>query len=91
MSTHNIELVQNLINKGEDYKKIFELTFLDCIEYIRGTKNIDILDGLDKIDDILKLEKDIDENDKENFRYCMTNYKDIIEGKKGRNSKKNKK
>jgi len=86
--THNIELVQNLINKGEDYKKIFELTFLDCVEYIRETKNIDILDGLDKIDDILKLEKDIDENDKENFRYCMTNYKDIIEGKKGRNSKK---
>jgi len=88
--THNIELVQNLINKGEDYKKIFELTFLDCMEHIRGTKNIDILDGLDKIDDILKLEKDIDENDKENFRYCIMNYKDIIEGKKGRNSKKTK-
>ena len=88
--THNIELVQNLINKGEDYKKIFELTFLDCMEHIRGTKNIDILNGLDKIDDILKLEKDIDENDKENFRYCMMNYKDIIEGKKGRNSKKTK-
>ena len=64
------------------------MTFLDCMEHIRGTKNIDILNGLDKIDDILKLEKDIDENDKENFRYCMTNYKDIIEGKKGRNSKK---
>ena len=88
--THNIELVQNLINKGEDYKKIFELTFLDCMEHIRGTKNIDILNGLDKIDDILKLEKDIDESDKENFRYCMMNYKDIIEGKKGRNSKKTK-
>ena len=88
--THNIELIQKLINKGEDYKKIFELTFLDCVEYIRGTKNISILDGLDKIDDILKLEKDIDENDKENFRYCMMNYKDIIEGKKGRNSKKTK-
>ena len=41
--THNIELIQKLINKGEDYKKIFELTFLDCIEYIRGTKYIDIL------------------------------------------------
>ena len=88
--THNIELVQNLINKGEDYKKIIELTFLDCVEYIRETKNIDVLDGLDKIDDILKLEKDIDENDKENFRYCIMNYKDIIEGKKGRNSKKTK-
>ena len=89
--THNIELIQDLIiNKGEDYKKIFELTFLDCMEHIRGTKNIDILNGLDKIDDILKLEKDIDENDKENFRYCIMNYKDIIEGKKGRNSKKTK-
>ena len=66
------------------------MTFLDCMEHIIGAKNIDILNGLDKIDDILKLEKDIDENDKENFRYCIMNYKDIIEGKKGRNSKKTK-
>ena len=73
MSNHNIELVQYLINKGEDYKKIFELTFLDCIEYIRGTKNIDILDGLDKIDDILNSEKDIDEVDKGYLKYYITN------------------
>ena len=73
MSNHNIELVQYLINKGEDYKKIFELTFLDCIEYIRGTKNIDILDGLGKIDDILNSEKDIDEVDKGYLKYYIIN------------------
>ncbi len=88
--THNIELIQKLVGEGEDYKKIFELTFLQCVEYISGSKNIDILDGLDKIDDILKLEKDIDEVDKEYFRYCTMNYKDIIKEKKGRNSKKTK-
>jgi len=86
MSNHNIELVQYLINKGEDYKKIFELTFLDCIEYIRGTKNIDILDGLGKIDDILNSEKDIDEVDKGYLKYYIINYENIINKKKFKNN-----
>ena len=84
--THNIELVQYLINKGEDYKKIFELTFLDCVEYIRETKNIDILDGLDKIDDILNSEKDIDEVDKGYLKYYIINYENIINKKKFKNN-----
>ena len=86
MSNHNIELVQYLINKGEDYKKIFELTFLDCIEYIRGTKNIDILDGLGKIDDILNSEKDLDEVEKEYFKDYIMNYENIIIIKKIKNN-----
>ena len=86
MSNHNIELVQYLINKGEDYKKIFELTFLDCIEYIRGTKNIDILDGLGKIDDILNSEKYIDEVDKGYLKYYIINYENIINKKKFKNN-----
>ena len=86
MSNHNIELVQYLINKGEDYKKIFELTFLDCIEYIRGTKNIDILDGLGKIDDILNSEKNIDEIDKGYLKYYIINYENIINKKKFKNN-----
>ena len=89
--THNIELVQNLINKGEDYKKIFELTFLDCVEYIRGTKNISILDGLDKIDDIIKIEEQKMEKDEiENFVDFIMDYEKIIDRKKGRNSKNQK-
>ena len=91
MPTHNIELVQNLINKGEDYKKIFELTFLDCIEHIRGTKNIDILDGLDKIDDIIKIEEQkMDKDEIENFVDFIMDYENIIDRKKGRNSKNQK-
>ena len=86
MSNHNIELVQNLINKGENYKKIFELTFLDCIEHIRGTKNIDILNGLDKIDDIINSEKDIDEVEKEYFKDYIMNYENIINKKKIKNN-----
>ena len=89
--THNKNLVNyllNLDNKGENYKKLFELTFLDCIEYIRGTKYINILNGLDKIDDIIKYEKYIDEDEMENFKYYLLNYESILYGKKTRNSKK---
>ena len=89
--THNKNLVNyllNLDNKGENYKKLFELTFLDCIEYIRGTKYIDILDGLNKIDDLIKYEKYIDEDEMENFKHYLLNYESILIGKKARNSKK---
>jgi len=89
--THNKNLVNyllNLDNKGENYKKLFELTFLDCIEYIRGTKYINILNGLDKIDDIIKYEKYIDEDEMENFKHYLLNYESILYGKKTRNSKK---
>ena len=89
--THNIELIQKLINKGEDYKKIFELTFLDCVEYIRGTKNISILDGLDKIDYIIKNEEQkMDKDEIENFVDFIMDYENILDRKEGRNSKKQK-
>ena len=64
------------------------MTFLDCIEYIRGTKYINILNGLDKIDDIIKYEKYIDEDEMENFKHYLLNYESILYGKKTRNSKK---
>ena len=89
--THNKNLVNyllNLDNKGENYKKLFELTFLDCIEYIRGTKYINILNGLDKIDDLIKYVKYIDEDEMENFKHYLLNYESILEGKRARNSKK---
>jgi hypothetical protein len=89
--THNKNLVNyllNLDNKSEHYKKLFELTFLDCIEYIRGTKYINILNGLDKIDDIIKYVKYIDEDEMENFKHYLLNYESILYGKKTRNSKK---
>ena len=89
--THNIELIQKLINKGEDYKKIFELTFLDCVEYIRGTKNISILGGLDKIDDIIKIEEQkMDKDEIENFVDFIMDYENILKRKEGRNSKNQK-
>ena len=89
--THNIELIQKLINKGEDYKKIFELTFLDCVEYIRGTKNISILDGLDKIDYIIKNEEQkMDKDEIENFVDFIMDYENILKRKEGRNSKNQK-
>ena len=67
------------------------MTFLQCVEYIRGTKNISILDGLDKIDDIIKIEEQkIDKDEIENFVDFIMDYENIIDRKKGRNSKNQK-
>ena len=57
--SHNKDLIEYLMNenKGKDYDKIFDLSLLDCIEYIRWTKYINILNGLGTIDDIIKVEE----------------------------------
>ena len=57
---HNKCLIQDLINEqntGSYFKKLFELTFLNCIEHIRGTKYFEELDGLINIDEICNSEK----------------------------------
>ena len=86
----NQELVQILINDsekgGEDFKKLFDLTFLDCLKHIRGTEHFDILNGLIQMDDLLNKEVKQDEIDK--YKYCISNYENIISDKKPRSSKK---
>ena len=85
-------LIEDLIksDKGGTYfKKIFDLTFLDCIEHIRGTKNFVELNGLMDIDEMLNYEEfKIDKNNIDDFESAILFYEEIINTKKSRIQKK---
>lgn len=77
----NKELLQNLI-KIDYFKELFELTFLQCIEHINGTKFIPLLEGFETIDEMLLNEENkLNENDIENYKYIIENYKQCVENK----------
>jgi hypothetical protein len=85
-------LIEDLIksDKGGTYfKKIFDLTFLDCVEHIRGTKNFVELNGLMDIDEMLNSEEfKIDKNNIDDFESAILFYEEIINTKKSRIQKK---
>ena len=77
----NKKLLQNLI-KIDYFKELFELTFLQCIEHINGTKFIPLLEGFETLDEILLNEEEkLKENDIENYKYIIENYKQCVENK----------
>ena len=77
----NEKLLQNLI-KIDYFKELFELTFLQCIEHINGTKFISLLEGFETIDEMLLNEENkLNENDIENYKYIIVNYKQCVENK----------
>jgi len=77
----NKELLQTLI-EIDYFKELFELTFLQCIEHINGTKFIPLLEGFETIDEMLLNEENkLNENDIENYKYIIVNYKQCVENK----------
>lgn len=92
---HNKYLIINLLNeKDEDkrnlFNKIFNLTFLDCLNHFRGTKIIKELENLTKYEDICKGFEE-DEDYLCSFKYYIENYEKIMENKKSRKKKNEKK
>ena len=92
LNTKNKDLIQDLINledKGKYFQELFDLSFLDCLKHIRGTKYSDLLNDLPNIDNILiQDKKNINEKEINNYKYIINNYELIIEHKKARNKKK---
>ena len=90
----NKRLVEELItseNGGPYFQKLFELTFLDCLEHIRGTKIFSELMGLMDVEEMLNYEEfKIDKDEIDLYRDFISGYEKIIERKKSRNSKKKK-
>ena len=94
LNNKNQNLIDYLINleeHGKYFKELFELSFLDCLEHIRGTKNSELLDELPKIDDIINNEGILDEDEINIYKDVINNYELIIEKKKKRRTKKTKK
>ena len=92
LNTKNKDLIQDLINledKGKYFQELFDLSFLDCLKHISGTKYSDLLNDLPNIDNILiQDKKNINEKEINNYKYIINNYELIIEHKKARNKKK---
>ena len=74
-------LIEDLIKSdigGTYFKKIFDLTFLDCVEHIRGTKNFVELNGLMEINEMLNCEESkIDKNVIDDFESAILFYEEI--------------
>ena len=92
---HNKKLIKSLLaEKDEKKKKIFtkilELTFFECLEHFRGTKQIKELNNMTKYEDVCKgFEQD--EDYLYSFKYYIDNYETIMENKKPREKTKKKK
>ena len=85
----NKRLVEELItseNGGPYFQKLFELTFLDCLEHIRGTKKFSELMGLMDKDAMLNYEEfKIDKDQSQTYEFYIYEYENIIKRKKSRN------
>ena len=89
----NSKLVQNLISdeNGEYFTELFNLTFLECLECIRGTKNSFLFDGFPKIEEIIANKKNkLNKNDIEKYKYYINNYEISLKHKISRSPKTSK-
>ena len=85
---HNSTLIKVLTNdKDEDkkkyFKKLFDITFIDCLKHFRGSQKIEELAGLIEFNNIKSQYKE----DKDYLRcldYFIMNYEDITINKKER-------
>ena len=94
LNTKNKELIEYLINiedKGKYFQELFELSFLDCLEHIRGSKKSELLNDLPNIDNILMQDgKNINEDELNNYKNIIYKYEAIIGHKKTRDKKSKK-
>ena len=91
------ELLEDEDEENQNYfRKLFNLTFLDCLKHFVNQKNIEELNGLQLYEDMKKdsneLEKkNIDINDKEYLLcldYHLKEYEEILGRKRKRNRNK---
>ena len=95
LDTENKKLIEYLINledKGKYFQELFELSFLDCIEHINGTKTSELLNGLPTMEEMFKNEmKKLNGFDIDKLKNCFMKYEQKVINKKPRKSKKAKK
>ena len=92
---HNIKLVKILMSdKDEDkknyFKKLFSITFIDCLKHFRGTQKIEELEGLKEFNNIKSQYKD-DVDYLRSLENFIMNYEEITNSKKQENEIQKKK
>ena len=90
--SHNKDVIKALLNESDEEKrkifiKLFNKTFLECIQHIRGSKKISGLEGLEKL-----FKKELNELHEETnyineLKYLLNNYEDILYNKIARKKK----
>ena len=79
---HNINLIQKLVNEKDEEKrsyfiKLFNLTFLDCLNHFRGTDFIEELNGMKCFNEI-QTEFDDDQDYKTKLKYHINNFDKVL-------------
>ena len=98
---HNKVIIEGLINEKDTEKRIyfqslFNLTFLDCLEYLSGDKHFEQLNGLELFSEFKEIKQDFLQkyDDGEEYvkilKYHLKEYKNIINSKSSRESSKKK-
>jgi hypothetical protein len=93
-NNHNKKIIDLLLNDPDKnkvlyFKRLFDITFLECIQKFSGKSNIKELEGFQLFSEIKKEISDEPEYIKF-FEYYLNNYKNIILSKKRRKSWKEK-
>ena len=98
---HNKVIIEELINEKDTekriyFKNLFNLTFLECLEYLRGDKYFEQLNGLELFSEFKEIKQDylkkyIDgEEYVKHLKYYLKEYEIIINKKIPRESSKRK-
>ena len=96
LPNHNKKLIESLINDKDDekskyFKSLFNLSFLNCLNVFVGKEYIEELDGFTTFESIKDdLIKKHGKNYVDLMEYYFNNFKEIINNKKARKSKKRK-
>ena len=96
---HNKVIIERLINEKDTEKRsyfqnLFNLTFLDCLEYLSGDKYFEQLNGLELFSEFKEIKQDYLKkyDDGEEYvkilKYHLKEYKNIINNKSSRESSK---
>jgi len=90
--SHNKDIIEALLNESDEekrkkFEKLFNKTFLECIQHIRGSKKIPGLEGLEKV-----FKKELNELHEETnyineLKKLINNYEDICYNKTSRKKK----
>ena len=93
-NNHNKIIIDSLLNDPDKnkvlyFKRLFDITFLECIQKFSGKSNIKELEGFQLFSEIKKEISDEPEYIKF-FEYYLNNYKNIILSKKSRKTRKEK-
>ena len=90
---HNKVVIEKVLKEKKDkFEKLFDITFIECLEHFIGIKQYDELKGLTLFneykDKIVKKYKEDGENYYQNLELFMTEFKERINNAKPRQKKK---